>query len=79
MAPDFADGDAAGGVKSRGRADRRAHLGIVLAAAQQVAERKDHAENHHQQDKESDQVPALENEIAAVFFGCHLFFLCRSP
>ena len=72
--PDQADRVAPAHVVERTRADRGAQPGVILAPPEQISKREDHSENHDQQHEEPDQVPALQNEIAAAVFvfGCHL-------
>ena len=53
---------------SRGHSNRGANVGIVLASAHQITEREDNPEDYHEHQKQSDQVPALQYEIAAAFF-----------
>jgi len=49
------------------RADRGSEPGIVLAAAQQVAQSEDNSEYYDEQHEQPNQVPALQDKIAAVF------------
>src|ERR1700682_740179 len=49
-------------------ADRRAEARIVLATTEQVNEREDNSENHDEQHEQPNQVPALQDKIAAAFF-----------
>src|ERR1700730_4097505 len=49
-------------------ANRRVEARIVLAATEQIAGREDNSENHDEQHEESNQVPALQDKIAAAFF-----------
>ena len=53
---------------SRRRADGGANPGIVLASSHQIAKRKEDSEDNDKEQKQSDQVPALQYEIAAAFF-----------
>ena len=39
---------------------------FVLAAAQQIAQREDHAQDHHEQHKNSDEVAPSEHHVAAA-------------
>jgi hypothetical protein len=39
-----------------------------LTAAEQVAQREDDAENYDEQHEQTNQVPALQDKIAAAFF-----------
>ena len=48
-------------------ADSGAQVDVILAAAQQIPECENDAEDHHEQQKQPDQVPAFQYEIAAVF------------
>ena len=55
-------------------ANYRAQARVVLAASHQVTQSENHREDYDEQHKQADQMPALQDKIAAAFF----FFCCHS-
>ena len=55
-------------IHSRRHSNSGANAGIVLASTHQIPESEHNSKNNDQKQKQSDQMPAFQNKIAAALF-----------